>query len=482
MSFNDGFSIKGIPEPAGPVSGNVLVYNGTDWVAGTGGDIAELAAGPEYAVQFNSGSNLSGSSLLVYNYNTSTLSGTTAQFTALTGANITATTISVDTLTAREYYTELVSASIIYESGSTKFGDSLDDTHIITGSLLLTGSTHQISGTLLLKDELSGTAAQFTNLTASVISSSDSYVASLVAGGVQYPTADGENGQILVTDGVGTLNFQYPDVLIKVKNLEATQIDKGTPLYVTASGTSGNVAGVYRADAGNPARMPAACVAFEDIASDAEGTATLAGFIGGVDTSLLNSGDAVYVDVGGGYTNVRPTGSALVQPLGYVEKVGNNGSGVVRGPGHHWDLPNITPYHLWVGGANGVPTTVLSASFARTGSNTFIGDQVVTGNVDITGSLSVTGAVGVVSGDITLDDGVAGFVTTIQCVPPSVDQVISFPDATGIVALTSDLSNKVSSDTSLVSGSDQITNMVSLTQAEYDALTPVSGTFYVIVG
>lgn len=336
MSFNDGFSTKGIPEPVGPVSGNVLVYDGTDWVAGDvsgSGGTATSPGGPEYAVQFNSSSTFSGSSLLVYNYNTNSLSGTTAQFT---------------------------------------------------------------------------------NLTSSLVSSSDSYVASLVAGGVQYPTADGENGQMLVTDGVGTLSFQYPDVLIKVKNLEATQIDKGTPLYVTASGTSGNVAGVYRADAGNPARMPAACVAFEDIASAAEGTATLAGFIQGVDTSTFASGEEIYVAVGGGYTNIRPTGSALVQPLGYVEKVDNlNGSGVVQGPGHYWELPNITPYHLWVGGANGVPVT---ADFSS-----------------------------------------------------SVNSVIS-------------ASNKVSSDTSLVSGSDQIINMVSLTQAEYDALTPVSGTFYVIVG
>jgi len=29
---------------------------------------------------------------------------------------------------------------VIYESGSTKFGDTLDDTHEITGSLLVTGS------------------------------------------------------------------------------------------------------------------------------------------------------------------------------------------------------------------------------------------------------------------------------------------------------------------------------------------------------
>ena len=35
MSFNDGFSIKGIPvPPTAPVSGNALVYDGTNWVAG----------------------------------------------------------------------------------------------------------------------------------------------------------------------------------------------------------------------------------------------------------------------------------------------------------------------------------------------------------------------------------------------------------------------------------------------------------------
>ena len=38
-----------------------------------------------------------------------------------------------------------VSSSVLYDSGSTKFGDSLDDTHQITGSLLVTGSA-QIEG------------------------------------------------------------------------------------------------------------------------------------------------------------------------------------------------------------------------------------------------------------------------------------------------------------------------------------------------
>jgi hypothetical protein len=43
-------------------------------------------------------------------------------------------------VTAQEFHTEFVSGSIIYASGSTQFGDTLDDTHNFTGSLILTGS------------------------------------------------------------------------------------------------------------------------------------------------------------------------------------------------------------------------------------------------------------------------------------------------------------------------------------------------------
>jgi len=44
------------------------------------------------------------------------------------------------TLTAQEFRTELINASVIYQSGSTKFGDSPDDTHSYTGSVVVTGS------------------------------------------------------------------------------------------------------------------------------------------------------------------------------------------------------------------------------------------------------------------------------------------------------------------------------------------------------
>lgn len=57
------------------------------------------------------------------------------------------------TLTAQEFHTELVSASIIYESGSTKFGDTSDDVHSFTGSLRVDGSiTGSLFGTASYAD------------------------------------------------------------------------------------------------------------------------------------------------------------------------------------------------------------------------------------------------------------------------------------------------------------------------------------------
>ena len=46
------------------------------------------------------------------------------------------------TLTAQEYKTEYITSSVIFESGSTKFGNSLDDTHIFTGSIYSANSVN----------------------------------------------------------------------------------------------------------------------------------------------------------------------------------------------------------------------------------------------------------------------------------------------------------------------------------------------------
>ena len=47
-------------------------------------------------------------------------------------------------ITAEEFHTEFVSASIIYQSGSTKFGDTSDDNHDFTGSVKIKDGNDRI--------------------------------------------------------------------------------------------------------------------------------------------------------------------------------------------------------------------------------------------------------------------------------------------------------------------------------------------------
>jgi hypothetical protein len=58
------------------------------------------------------------------------------------------------TLTAQEIHTEFESASILFTSGSTKFGDTSNDTHSMTGSLLVSGSITMADGDLSVTDDV----------------------------------------------------------------------------------------------------------------------------------------------------------------------------------------------------------------------------------------------------------------------------------------------------------------------------------------
>tara|TARA_B100001094_G_scaffold330962_1_gene397681 strand:- start:6013 stop:10779 length:4767 start_codon:yes stop_codon:yes gene_type:complete len=108
-------------------------------------------------------------------------------------------------LTAQEIHTEIESASIIFTSGSTIFGDSIDDTHFFTGSLLISGSVdastisgsfdksdiktslpdNTVSSSAQLADDISGSlgsnASVIRTLTADAISGSFTAVSSSVA-------------------------------------------------------------------------------------------------------------------------------------------------------------------------------------------------------------------------------------------------------------------------------------------------------------
>ena len=62
-------------------------------------------------------------------------------------ASVTGDMVVGGKLTAEEFHTEITSASIIFASGSTLFGDTQDDIHRFTGSLKITGSVTALNST-----------------------------------------------------------------------------------------------------------------------------------------------------------------------------------------------------------------------------------------------------------------------------------------------------------------------------------------------
>mgnify|MGYP003645454935 FL=1 len=113
-------------------------------------------------VQFNQVT----SSVLLLGDNTITSAGVDSNW-SVTGSLTTNGNLTVDgnttiggTLTSQEFHTEFISGSIIFSSGSTQFGDTLDDTHYFTGSMFTSGSfelngynVNEISNDTLLADQ-----------------------------------------------------------------------------------------------------------------------------------------------------------------------------------------------------------------------------------------------------------------------------------------------------------------------------------------
>ena len=173
------------------------------------------------------------------------------------------------------------------------------------------------------------------------------------------PAADGDDGQVLTTNGAATVTFAYPKTIAEdVKNVSGGPLTKGTPVHVT--GSVGNLAEVIAADAAT--NYPAHFVLNEDLADDQEGLGIAIGFINNVnvpDASIYTEGQTVYLGESGGWTTTKPTGANAIQNLGIIIKVntsGNKISGIIMGAGRANDVPNIATGNIWAGNADGVAT------------------------------------------------------------------------------------------------------------------------------
>jgi len=122
------------------LSNNSAEYNGgsrLEQVISIGQDVATTSD-----VTFN---QVSASSIAIddFSINSTSVTGdlnVTGSVTTTGDLTVNGQATITGVLTAQEFHTEFVSASIIYSSGSTQFGNTSDDVHNFTGSLDVTGS------------------------------------------------------------------------------------------------------------------------------------------------------------------------------------------------------------------------------------------------------------------------------------------------------------------------------------------------------
>ena len=120
--------------------------------------------GPDRGVVLNEGGYASASTNFQFSGSTGSINGQ---------LNVTGNVIVSGTLYATEYHTTTITSSIIYTSGSTKFGDDAGDTHIFTGSILASGTAHIITGSLNLTGTTHAIYGNLGNITTGDISSKE---------------------------------------------------------------------------------------------------------------------------------------------------------------------------------------------------------------------------------------------------------------------------------------------------------------------
>ena len=212
----------------------------------------------------------------------------------------------------------------------------------------------------------------------------------LTASGLSYPTSDGNEADVIVTDGEGTLSFGNPERLyFQVRNDEGSTISAGSPLYSKGEIGGSNRILVGVCDADDASKMPCIGIAVEEmnttstqdnfcIANGVYNT-NISGFTG------LSVGDNLYVSDSGGLTQTRPSNTDdLIQNVGIVLRTnGTICQGLlVSAIGRTNDVPNLFPSLTFSDGGSTVDIIRDEDDMASDDANALVTQQSVKAYVD----------------------------------------------------------------------------------------------------
>lgn len=129
--------------------------------------------------------------------------------------------------------------------------------------------------------------------------------------------------QTLEYNGTEWVN-QYASVVSYVRNVEATTITTGTPVYLF--GGTGDHATVKRADNSTDATSSKTVgLAGANIAASQNGPVITRGYVDGVNLSMYNPGDVLWLGKNGQFTTTKPSAPDHLVFIGVVVRATNNG-------------------------------------------------------------------------------------------------------------------------------------------------------------
>jgi hypothetical protein len=265
-------------------------------------------------------------------------------------------------------------------------------------------------------------------------------------------------------------------VVAYVRNAEATTLNKGEVVYLF--GASGNRAEVKRAsNVGDNTSSKTMGIVAESIAANQVGFIVTQGVLDGLSLgSPYVAGDSIYLDTTpGAFTRVKPTQPNHIVFIGVVERA-NAGNG-----------------QMYIKPQNGFELEELHDVLITSPTN----NQTILWNSATTLWVNSTLTIGTISG---LSADLSAKVTSVSGTSPIVSSggttpAISIPVATATTSgylASADWSTfnakqaagaYVTSITSGITGSTQLTNMMQITSAGYSAITsPLVNTLYIVVG
>ena len=290
-------------------------------------------------------------------------------------------------------------------------------------------------------------------------------------------------GTVTSNDFIGDLNGA---VRFGARNQSGATLLKGKVVSIT--GVSGNETLVDLADADDATARPAFGLVYADANNNAGCEVVTLGNLIDVNTSAFLEGDTLFVSTSAGeLTATAPTGEAAeIQNIGKVIR-SHASAGIIRvgGAGRANATPNLDSAKMFLGNASNQSASVAMSgdvTIDNTGTTTVgtinsVAVATVTSGAALGSTANQDSTATILSGDLT---GTVNSVAVATVTSGAALGATATQPNDNVSTLTND-AYYVPSNTTGVTGADIITNMISLTQLEYDAITtPDASTLYII--